>query len=1584
MGFLSSVGHFLGNLFGGGDNSDEEKKKKQQQQFQTQQRPTFIQQPQQTQTQFGGIQTPQKADNFLNLVQTNGQQNNGGQPPLLQKAQAPTPEQQKQAELDKLTQANMDQARKDSQQGENWFERTFLNRGADEKRAEVLARNRATSQYQDQHGWVKDPTVLKFGDTTLQKANQNSADSQASLDRINKVADVATKTQQVAGNIPVVGSILKLENDAIGGIGSATGNDYLKNTSANIGNELSLGMSTDELNKLDPEQQRKLGILKTADNVLAPLDFLGLTSLAKAPVVAGLRQGAKETIKNTAEKGLVTAAKDGLISDSSKQLIKAGIKEQGKQAAIGFGIGSGVSAGGQQWLAGNVDPWATLHGGLVGGSIAMLTPGGTLRKAVNKDKPPVVSETRVVPQPDEVSAGIKSANPTELEDAAAQTAREAGQSAAEATDGTNTQVAQGADGQPAISPEAQQRVNELRAQAEDTSTPAYQRKGAKTALAAAQDAANNEAAIKLGVADTPSDTLPAFQFKRQMQDVVDQANQEFTDYVNSNPGLSQQELEVAQENIKKQALDRIAQMQAERAGTAIEATTPSEPAPVIAAPNPMAVGDQAAQVADVAAPVAPTADQVPAAAVEPAPAPEAQAIQPAPEMPVAADQSQPGANMVDAAPRSHDALVKSLGPSAEKMKGQYSQRESINLDELKQRAEAQIANMSDQQVLQSFQTAGPETMIRDSNSFALARAALDKLAKHPEDPAMTQAVTNIMDAMDRYVSKSGEGLRIAQEEFDNMPLPMKVRYIVKKIDALNSDTKNYISLAEDPAKATRIENEITYHLENSQGISERVAALEGRLQNIAEMAKNGEASPDNIKTITKQLTAEKRKLAQSNGELAKYFQSLVPGRTKGQKALADFPRTMMLASFAGRVNDILTTGSNVAHQMGTNFTQGLLSKAVNFVRPGTVTDTSAGKGRLLTGAIEGTRRTAGEVGGAQYVDNLQKALKGNTELRSGLQKATNPIARTVQAATEFATNLSEGVRDQRLYQLALQEADQAGVPKNLRKQYAEARAATPSRNMTENAHQLHMEINNLNENPVTRGLNRLSASIGGNSAVGGLLKNQVIPFTSWLGGNIWNSVTDRNVVASAIKLAHSAGKGDAEGVVRNLAKTINGATQAYALGYVLTQMGLITNQNAAGYNDDGAYFHIGDRYIPVGFLGAFAPNIVLGNAAYHGLNDHPDGSVGQKIVDTAVPALGNMFQSVALANALGQENNLSRAYDASQRKGGVTTGEGLAAGGATLASGAGGQFLPGTFGDANAILNNGIPGITGLDKLNPTHEAADTKAVDPNSPSGKATDIPKTAFNQFLNRIPGVSQLAFPRKAGVAANDMVDRVTRGDRETSTQIQAKADAQKVANQSADFAARGIPDPNSTEKGYSFNDAVTNAADNGKFDAAIEGLDAKLKNLNGDKNSTKEQKQKVQDQISEYKALKDGGFTTQDYAIYKSIGVSDWRKLGDPESEYYNKDAYDKLWAIDQALAKNGVGLGTGLNKGKQKYSAKKSGRGGSGGSSRVKSNTIGSIPELGKVTFGNLVGKQTGTPAIPQVQPIKAKDLIKKRKITVTK
>lgn len=1600
MGLFSGITRFVGNLFGGDD--DEEKKKRQRQ----------------SQPINNSYRAPQKSPTFSN--QNN--QNNGGneQVPLFQQQQQKQPNREvnlylpgkdgqdvlgqplKKAQpgqkmedterkLKEMTQANMDKAKQEASQGEGWIGRNILNRGAIQKRAEVSARSRAVRTYQEQNDQQPNAVVQHYNRETSDISDRNTRDAQAGVDRLKKAGNAVDKVGRVAQYVPVTGSVLNVGLSGAERLQKATGRKGDVRETADTRDRLDFGMTTEEKNKLDDKTKGKLQTVRNIGLAASPLDLLGFGGLVKSEGVSAAKNAAVQVVKK------------GAVDEATKTALKTGAKNTAKNLALPTALGTGITLGGQQYLTGDMDPVEAAKNGLMVGGTSLLFPGRSLKKAAAQ------TIDNSVQAADEVAPGVRSVNPNQAEHAMEQAVDNtpAYQRRAPTTVGqADAQARNGVYNVPEKALDADARMVSGGAP-DPLDVPTFMRRGAPTKAASAKE---QTAQLEARAATIRNDMGQVGKFNDKQEIAAafaesPQKGQATARLVKSRNERVDPEAEMAKVvTAQRQAAEELrAAEDAKAAQNAIESAD-NQSAPVAPAEAPI----EAPRV-----PVeTPVETPTPAVVEDPAIVESRQVYEEGAQsdIPVVQQVAQeqlatlddqppatpampetPAATQVPVAPRTHDALVAELGPSPDRQKGKYNTRDQIDLDELKTRAEGVIANMDDEGVLKSFQTTGPETMITDANSFALARAALSRIAQS-DDPAAAQTVTNIMDAMERYASKSGQGLRIVQEEFDTMPLPMKVRYIIKKIDNANAETKNYQPLRDDPAKAEVIEATITGHLKTSQGISERVAQIQGQLNEVADAAMRGEKTDTNTASLIKTLRTEQRNLAANNGELVKYYQDLLPKRSRGQR-VNDFARRMMLASFTGRVNDLITTAGNITNLGAQNFTQGLLSKAVNLVKPGTVTDTWRGTKQFFQGTGEGLRKGGSEFTGTQYAPDLEQSLRNNSDMRTGLQKATGPVGRTIQAATELATKASEGVRDQRLYQLAVQEGQQAGLKGNMLRQYAEARAAVPNRHMLEQADMLHREVNNLNENPVSRGLNRVASSIEGKSAIGGFIKNQIVPFTSWLGGNIYNTVTDKNVVASAMKVAVSAAKGDAEGVVRNLAKFANNAAYTYALGYVLTQQGIITNQDAEGYNDAGAYIHVGDRYIPVAFTGFFAPNIVLGNAAYNGLNNSEGGSPAAKIANAASQALLNMGKSVSVTSAVGADNNITRSLDAANRPNG-SAGDGLA----TFGGGAAGQFIPAIGNDINAAINNGlnVGGMTIVpDNLNPTHEKADTKVTETNPETGRERkDYVASAGASLVNRIPFASQ-QLPRKADIAAPDMFDRLTKGNRDTPGGKQARADEQTKTDQATDFKNRGVP--NFREK--NFDETVKARIEAGDYDQAIEGLKAKLDDQGKNRDIPKSKNDTIERQIKELTVTRDGGFAPDIIETYKKTSLTEWRNMGDPESEDHNPELYAILYRYDSALAAAGVSRNTTKSE-KNFFSAKpeKKSSGGSGSRGRmsttdraaadalkiVQSNKVGSTPDLGKVTFGELAPQKAGSIKMPTIQQIKAGDLIKKRTISVSK
>ncbi len=131
------------------------------------------------------------------------------------------------------------------------------------------------------------------------------------------------------------------------------------------------------------------------------------------------------------------------------------------------------------------------------------------------------------------------------------------------------------------------------------------------------------------------------------------------------------------------------------------------------------------------------------------------------------------------------------------------------------------------------------------------------------------------------------------------------------------------------------------------------------------------------------------------------------------------------------------------------------------------------------------------------------------------------------------------------------------------------------------------------------------------------------------------------------------------------------------------------------------------------------------------------------------------------------------------------------------------------------------------------------------------------------------------------------------------------------------------------------------------------------------------ERIETEIKRGEIYKDKQIPYEDISNYKSIDVEEWRDLGDPESENYDKDLYQKLWDIDQLMTKDGVSYKRGDST-KAKYYEKQrkggSGRGRSGARMGTDFGTLKASSYGPKVKEYASIGQQTGS--IPRIKTIR--------------
>lgn len=285
--------------------------------------------------------------------------------------------------------------------------------------------------------------------------------------------------------------------------------------------------------------------------------------------------------------------------------------------------------------------------------------------------------------------------------------------------------------------------------------------------------------------------------------------------------------------------------------------------------------------------------------------------------------------------------------------------------------------------------------------------------------------------------------------------------------------------------------------------------------------------------------------------------------------------------------------------------------------------------------------------------------------------------------------------------------------------------------------------------------------------------------------------------------------------------------------------------------------------------------------------------------------------------------------------------------------------------------------VTPLGISNTVATANDAADLSLSDPVGSAKELGKAALKNVPDFI-GVSTQTYgdvPTKYQPKTGDATDTTTL--KKVPDAVQKTLDKKAEKARVEDFKKRDIPENQA---------GVDQRFQNNEFDKAIEGA----KHLEDVANKKEElsvtDKAKYDLQINRATTMKDKGIKYNDFADYNKTTLSEWRNMGDPESDTYDPAAYQKLFEIDKALAE-GKGSDNSKDPTLPKFSAKsaKGGSGRGGGSSSVKSNTIGNLPSLAKVSLGTLAPQKITTAAkMPTIQQVQPGELIKKRSISVGK
>lgn len=1446
--------------------------------------------------------------------------------PLLQKAQpAVDTRNEDQRRLEELAKANLASAQKQATQGQNWLQRNILNRGSNNRNAEIIARNRATRDFQEAYGYNRDQDVLDFSSATLKKAKENTG----------------------AGANPVVAPVLSLGRVGTG-IAQGFGGLYDILTPGEGQNRLTKASNkkAEEIDKLAAEMD--VNAPYKVGNVVGEIaSYFGPTLLSKAGKVGtsvaktGTKAGdlltkapgmggkagkfAAEAVeeffdpRNIEMEARLTGRYLGQDSARGEPITPALVAENVGQSVAGSFLPPGLRRLVKKFGGNKAEEDAVIAGTAAAASEALEeTRVSKVGKAVDEGEIPtsVVGETPPL-EVDEVAEGVTSVNPTREADAAAVQAE-------------------------AIARAAQQ---------------------ADEAAAAAEAAAPKP--VKDATQPAPAAEAGPLPLSSP-EAIVAQGKQDLQNFINNNPGASPQDVKAVEEGIAVQVENRIAEL---NAAASPVVTSAEAPPPVQAAvPEEANVAANANEV-NPATPAAaaevaggPTiTEEVPAT---PELAAEDQAVLPEGGLPITGREAEN-------APLVRQQLEKQLGDVAKQLESEPQTHSVFSNEELNQVAERIVATRSDAELFDMYGTGAKFNSLAE---VAQANAANQKFAAlaRSSDPVMVEnalkAIDNIIEGTARFESEAGRGLQYSQGLFDNLPAEAKASFLLRKIDSARAKTDGKLELIkDDPREKLKVQKKIIGYLRKSEDLKAELNESEGRVQEMMDRIKDkrNKITRDDVRElidIGKDIDKQRIAIQKANGELVKYYDTLIPGGSIDSRA-GDLGRTLMLTSPIGRVNDVVTTTASALHTLAQMTGESILGKLGNALarQPGKFASAIPSAGALRRGFASGMSKSGAEFGGNILAGDLEKSLRNKASggkaqlLRAAGNGPLAKVKRFVRAGSELATDVTQGIKTAEINRLARQEAAKMGLKGDAADAWAVAREALPTSLMEQRGTALHETVNNLNENALTTLLDGISNQLVKVPYVGEQVKNLVAPFTRWAGGNAWNAVTDKNAVAQFGKLVNSFRKGDQQGVAKALSGLALNAGAGMTLGYKLAEAGILTDEDAEGYKDGGVYIKAGDRYIPATFLGFFAPSLIMGKATHDAFQREGTNPL-EDILAATGSSIEKMWNAYSRSAIPGQGNPALRALET----------RGASADTAAVIGGrAAGTYIPAGFSDINAFLNS-----TGL---NPTGEAAETNVTKENPETGQQVkDYQKTAAMQLLNKIPGVSQ-TLPRKEGVAADDVIDRLTHGSRDTATSKEKRADAEAAA----DRKKRGIPETDA---------AIEAAWQNGDYDSANEAIRAKIAKKEKDGELSKSDKADLEFQIRRNDALKKHNISYEDYEMYRTMDLEDWRDLGDKESGKYNEKLYQQLYLWDQLLMKADASAGPDGHKSPRFYVKEtKGGSGGGGGGGG--GNALrgpGSPIALEKASLGNLRAQSAGSPQIPKIQKIRPNQLVKKRTISVRK
>lgn len=1468
-------------------------------------------------------------------------------------------------ELDDLAAQELDAAREEQKKSEGFFGR-MLNGKAIEERAISQARNRATTKFQDKYGWNADPDVLSYNKGTMDRLNTEGERLRKDSENLDKFAKGMDKVGEVASYIPITGSVMNLGLAGTEKLAKATGNEAYAADIADQRLRLDVGMDQEQFDQLDPETQQKLRNLQNLGLALSPLDFVGIGGLAKSGVVAAGKKGATEFIK------------DGAVDLATKQAMKKALIAEGKSAIVPAVVGAGASVGGQAYLGGweNVDPLEAAKTGLLTAGASKILPFQSKKAAKGKfDLSEVPQEADEIPVPTNIKAGAEFRLEKAAEDIDIETPQIPGAKPSEG----GTEIAPGLK-----SPDKPEGV---------TPKPEFDYQPGE--LPPYPEPNFPEIAT---VAKLPESQPP------RIPDVTDPiALAKATEDVPINVATPQ----AADTEVPMADFSKAINVPLEKADTAAPAV-PQLPPTVADAAEAAAQGDlrqstrtdaeldaQGNAVIESDAQIA--QDMIDAGI---APQRQASAVATTEDALERAAEAAAREEVQMAAPRTRAEAVGLIDNEGARLDAAetFKVKDPTSIAETQAAATQAVRELDDAELVSVFRT---EPEIKTPQEFFETVAAVERLGRGDvSDPAQVRALTNALDGLSSFSSRAGRDLRMVKELFANLPPEMRKQYLVDRIeskmgaelpDQQRSELLGKITAADSTQGKI---NEITGRLEEAQRNIELGAPVDERVIR---------ADIDELDKLT--VVHEYQQ-----GDAFQYSQDLLQSGTTGAK-IAQATKTAMLSSPLRRTADVITTGITSASDTAANAISGIIGRALNKLpgKAGNFRETRAGDYRaLFEGNLEGAKDSFTSIRtDKRKVDDIMGELQKNTRSDANNAGRTR-FGRFVGDMTEAATNVTQGQRDQRLRELARQEGQKLGLDGDDLDLYTQIAEKIPNELQKHEANQYHLRTNNLHDNKLNTVFRSVASVIEKQfPQAGPIVTALTVPFKSYMAGNLNRLFTDKTVVGNAFTIANAARRGDTQAVVDALGKATVNTGETLVIGALLTQAGLLKDTNDNGEDWSAPYLQTPFGDVPVGFFGPMGLNIVVG----HNLDKFADsGDVDAFVNDFGKQALGFMNIEGSLGGNTPIQEVISGQGDVTDRL--------TKAAGDTLR-----RPIPAALDDLDALGNT----ISGAEK--PLTKATNEDGT---------KDYFGTEVNRTIDKL-GLSAL-LERDEGKTSQNIIDRITGGTHgndatdeaeiERNTQKSLKDQEKelkkaKVPLEEADIAdaldageydnaikglefklAQKQADPEATNSQIKkaeddllqanlrkegipvTDDGIKARMESGDYQEAILGHRYQLQKLGDSDDVPESKRQKIRDEITRLQVTANGSYPPEVIKLYSEVSQSEWRAMGNPESEDYDPELYQILYKYDSELTQKGVSRSDkGGDKAKYKAGTGSGSGGGRGGSKKGFTTSI-ALQKFDGPDFSPQKYKEAGfaapKSAIPVLEKVPNNDTSKKKKITVSK